>query len=69
MGLCSENGRSFTYAQTNPEDYFIAGKWIRVTECKRDFGVFISYDGTCHWSLQFQRPTMVFGFMKNIFSS
>ena len=30
----------------SPENYFIAGKKIGVTECERDLGVLISSDGT-----------------------
>ena len=33
--------------QTNPEDYFIAGKKLSITECERDLGVRgVSSDGT-----------------------
>ena len=31
--------------QTNPEDYFIAGKNIGFTECERDSGALVSSDG------------------------
>ena len=34
--------------QTNPEEFFIAGKKIGVTECERYLGVLVSSDGTCH---------------------
>ena len=34
--------------QTNPENYFIAGKKIGVTECVRDLDFLSSSDGTWH---------------------
>ena len=47
--------------QTNPEDYFIAGKKIGVTECERDLGVLVS-SGTRHEQVNL-------GLIKNTFSS
>ena len=34
--------------QTNPEDYFIAGKKLGVTECERDLGALVLSDGKWH---------------------
>ena len=34
--------------QHSPEDYFIAGKNIGVSECERDLGVLVSSDDTYH---------------------
>ena len=34
------------WKQTIPKDYFIAEKKIGVTECERDLGVLVSFDGT-----------------------
>ena len=57
--------------QTNPEDYFIAGKKLGVTECERDLGVLVSSDGTWHEQVitAASKANRVLGLMKNIFSS
>ena len=47
MELCSEKCKVMhLWKQTNPEDYFIAGKKLCVTECKKDLRVLVSFDST-----------------------
>ena len=49
MELSPENGKIMHVGkQTNPEDFFIAGKKIGVSECERDLCVLVSSDGTWH---------------------
>ena len=57
--------------ETNPEDYFIAGKKLSVTECERDLGVLVSSDGTWHEQVNSaaSKANRVLGLMKNTFSS
>ena len=57
--------------QKNPEDYFMAGKKMGVTESKGDLSFLVSFDGT--WNEQINsaasRANGVLGLMNNTFSS
>ena len=57
--------------QTNPEEFFIAGKKIGLTECERDLGILVSSDRTCHeqFNSAASKANRVQGLMKNTFSS
>ena len=57
--------------QTNPEDDFIAGKKIGVTECEKDLGVIVSSDDTWHKQVNSaaSKANRVLELMKNTFSS
>ena len=57
--------------QTKPEDYFIAGKKIGLTECERDLGVLASSDGKWHKQVNStaSKAHWVLGLMKSTFSS
>ena len=57
--------------QSNPEDYFIAGKKLSVTECERDLGILVSADSTWHGQVNSaaSKANRVFGLMKITFSS
>ena len=56
---------------TNAEDYFIAGKKIDGTECERDLGVLVLYDGKWHEQVNSaaSKTVRVLGKMKNTLSS
>ena len=43
--------------QSNPENYFIVEKRIRVTECERGLGVLVSSGGTNNTTLLHPEPT------------
>ena len=57
--------------QTNPKDYFIEGKKVGVTDCERDLGVLVSFDGTWHEQVNpaASKANRVLGLMKNTFNS
>ena len=57
--------------QTNPEDFFIAGKKLGITECERDLDVLVSSNGTCHeqFFTAASKANWVLGLMKNLLSS
>ena len=57
--------------QTNPEDYYIAGKKIGNTECEIYLSVLVSSDGTWHKQINTAawKANWVLGIMKNTFSS
>ena len=52
--------------QSSPDDYFIAGNKLRVTECERDFGILVSSDGTWYEQVDSaaSKANMVLGLMK-----